>query len=220
MAGIAEKLRQVIGEQAVNAWAEQHDLPPQTVHDWIKFDRRPTGASMKALVAATDIPADWWLHGEGPPPNLEASLPQPGDRVVIRAGKRIEKIAERTKLAPGRDTPVLSDVGQRMYMAMSPDADHGPEEVDWGLIRQCLYACEEVHGAPFVDRDVVVQMEYAVDLYNLLVRISRQRPGGGPSSLDPFKRLEVKALAEQLRIFLQMGWAKRYPPPQTESFSW
>lgn len=43
-------------------------MPPQTVHEWIKNSRTPRGANMRALVEATGISKDWWLHGELPPP--------------------------------------------------------------------------------------------------------------------------------------------------------
>ena len=66
MPGIAKKLRYLIGDQSVNSWAKDHDFTPQTVHDWIKFDRRPTGASMKSLVAATRRSKGWWLDGKDP----------------------------------------------------------------------------------------------------------------------------------------------------------
>jgi hypothetical protein len=73
MAGIAKKLRDLIGEQSVKSWAEEHDLSGQTVHEWIKHDRRPGFSSMKALVAATGYSKEWWLSGEETPPEVEAN---------------------------------------------------------------------------------------------------------------------------------------------------
>ena len=72
MPGIAEKLKKMIGDQSIKSWAEERDLPVTTVFDWIKFDRRPIGASMKALVAATGYSKEWWLSGEETPPVVEA----------------------------------------------------------------------------------------------------------------------------------------------------
>jgi phage repressor protein C with HTH and peptisase S24 domain len=73
--GIAEKLLTVIGERSVQSWALENGLSPQTVHEWIKHDRSLRGASMKALVAATRIQEDWWLHGEGAPPAPSDEVP-------------------------------------------------------------------------------------------------------------------------------------------------
>ena len=66
MAGIAYKLRSLIAGQSVNGWADERGFSPQTVHEWIAKDRMPGRNSMKALVAATGMPEEWWLSGEEP----------------------------------------------------------------------------------------------------------------------------------------------------------
>lgn len=65
--GIAKKLKLLINGQSVNQWARDHDLPPQTVHEWIKMDRMPRSAGLKTLIEATGMPKKWWLHDEHHP---------------------------------------------------------------------------------------------------------------------------------------------------------
>lgn len=67
MMGIAKKLKLLINGQSVNQWARDHDLPPQTVHEWIKMDRMPRSAGLKTLIEATGMPKKWWLHDEHHP---------------------------------------------------------------------------------------------------------------------------------------------------------
>jgi phage repressor protein C with HTH and peptisase S24 domain len=75
MAGLRDKLLMVIGDQSVNGWAENHGLPPQTVHEWIKNDRMPRKAGIEQLASNTGIPIKWWVSGDGPPPNTSYTTP-------------------------------------------------------------------------------------------------------------------------------------------------
>lgn len=126
MPGIAKKLRFLIGNQAVHAWAKDHDISGTTVHDWIKFDRRPAGASMKALVAATGKPKEWWYSEEEPLP--EAAPPAPADpRPLTESGERVDaRVAER-RVSPLPASPInataLSFILAGVLSAWGKDAD-------------------------------------------------------------------------------------------------
>jgi phage repressor protein C with HTH and peptisase S24 domain len=60
MTGISSKLLFVIGKQSINQWARDHDLPPQTVHEWIKNDRTPRESALKDLATKTGTSVSWW----------------------------------------------------------------------------------------------------------------------------------------------------------------
>lgn len=64
MAKFHEKLALFIGDTSVNEWARIHELPPQTVHGWIKDERIPRGANLRMLAEATGRSAEWWLSDE------------------------------------------------------------------------------------------------------------------------------------------------------------
>lgn len=68
MSGISKKLLQVIGNQSAKSWAEQNGLPVQTVHEWIKHDRKPRGANFQLLIQTTGIAKEWWTSDSGQPP--------------------------------------------------------------------------------------------------------------------------------------------------------
>lgn len=75
MTGISKKLLAVIGDgKSINGWAADHDLPPQSVHGWIKFDRMPHKAQLLRLAQATGISEEWWREGSLPPPTSEISI--------------------------------------------------------------------------------------------------------------------------------------------------
>ncbi|MDR2220678.1 MAG: hypothetical protein LBE24_08895 [Methylobacillus sp.] len=60
MAGIREKLLELIGNNSINGWASRHELPHQTVHGWIKNDRMPHTATLERLSKATGKSVAWW----------------------------------------------------------------------------------------------------------------------------------------------------------------
>lgn len=85
--------------------------------------------------------------------------------------------------------------------------------IDGALLRQCWSACAAVHGQAFTAASPFLQLEHAVELYNLLQRLAA---AGAQAALDDFARLDVGDLAQQLRIFIKMGRARPFsadPPP-------
>lgn len=108
------------------------------------------------------------------------------------------------------DSPRPGDNQVRM---MSVARVYGDEEgvraaIDENMLSTCLAACQRVHGDAFDGLAAPIQMGYAIDLYNLLVKISAQHGG-----LVQMKRLEVNGLVEQLNVFIRLGWSRKFPPP-------
>lgn len=91
----------------------------------------------------------------------------------------------------------------------SPQAE-APTGVDCGFLRLCLGACVLVHGDTFAREPAALQLEYACDLYNLAMKQAAAHGQGTAAGLAAFSRLETRGLADQLRLFLQLGWARVY----------
>lgn len=64
----ADRLLAVIGDEDPTPWATARGISGATIHEWLKKGSVPYPKSMKKLVEGTGIDADWWLHGELPPP--------------------------------------------------------------------------------------------------------------------------------------------------------
>lgn len=83
--------------------------------------------------------------------------------------------------------------------------------IDEGMLNACHNACRSVYGDSFDGLSAVVQFCYAVDLYNLLVKMSAQNGG-----LDKMKCLESNGMVELLNVFIRLGWARKFPPPPNQ----
>lgn len=94
--------------------------------------------------------------------------------------------------------------------AMESFAGDAAPVVDVALLTRCMDACTEVYGKDFDARSPSVQVAYAADLYNLLSRMAgASRSAGAQAAL---LRLEVSGMAEQLRLYIKLGWARQFPP--------
>lgn len=104
----------------------------------------------------------------------------------------------------------------RSYGVSEPGPYDVNSEINAHLLWLCHDACLQVHGEAFSKVSVQVQIDYAVDLYNLLLRLSAAKRGNTRSDPGDFKGLDAEDVGSQLRIFLQMGWAKSFPPPNLD----
>lgn len=77
--------------------------------------------------------------------------------------------------------------------------------IEYALLRQCLGACNIVHGESFSTASVALQLEYAVDLYNALL------PNIGPRvSLQDIANRDARSLADALRGLIAIGIARTW----------
>lgn len=88
------------------------------------------------------------------------------------------------------------------------------EEIELPALLRCHAACVAVYGERFSEVNAREQMAYAVDLYNLFLRFATIRKDGAKRSLSSMDRLDNDALAQQLRLFKQLGFAKHFPSPE------
>lgn len=77
------------------------------------------------------------------------------------------------------------------------------------LLSRCFNACREVHGEDFMKTIMSVQLQYTADFYNQLIAVATAK--GGQASLDDFTRLTPEELSSQLRYFIKIGWARKFP---------
>lgn len=100
-------------------------------------------------------------------------------------------------------------IQKAIAMAITPGTESHTAEVVESLLVVCLKACAKVYGEPFQAQDAAVQLGYAADLYNLLVRMSAAMGG----NMELMQRLELDGVAQQLQLFIKIGQARKFPPP-------
>jgi len=160
---------------------------------------------------------------------LASSPDEPAQRMASQLGRRKSPARERAEqLEEDRGGYESLIQAQRaigavgiaassgvMHMAMTQgQGEPALQEVDAALLAGCLDACVAVHGVAFQDLTASEQVMYAVELYNLLVRMTQAtRKSGDP--LRALQRLESAGLADQLRLLVKMGMARQVPPPGT-----
>ena len=150
-------------------------------------------------------------HGRGRGGVRREYMPPPEILTLIEARQRGELPPLPVKPAPG-NLPLRAKAPEMaLYrVAGQPSDPHG--EIDELVLSCCLSACNVVHGDEFAKLSTAQQFGYAVDFYNLLVRMCYSQG----VAIGDMKRLETKGLAEQLGAFVKLGWARKFPPPPNQ----
>lgn len=145
-------------------------------------------------------------------------IPPAEIQALIEARQRGELPSEHAVREPVAAYSVQLTAGDKRADTLNGLKNQEPSnlrgEVDESILLVCLQACGAVYRDEFVKQEIAVQLGYAVDLYNLLVRMCH----GQGKTFETVKRLEVKELAEQLGAFIKLGWAKKFPPLQPNLF--
>jgi len=134
-------------------------------------------------------------------------------RAFLEANPEFFKTKRKAKAASQETVPAPQSAMNEPRMAYMAgvggvnEAQSG-EAIDEMLLDSCHAACRRVYGDDFDGAAMSVQLGYAVDLYNLLVKMSAQKGG-----LSEMKRLEVNGLVDQLNVFIRLGWPRKFPPP-------
>lgn len=183
-----ERLMLVTGDRPYE-WANDHGIEKALMTSLTRVKGRPHRKSLDKLVAASGIQAEWWLNGNGRPPSPAEAASAAEPRSVFAYGLGSKERRRETLIAT--------------ESAFGADA----REVDTSLWDNCFRACQQVHGAEFGALPPGQQSAYANDLYNLVVRMASQTG----RSVQDAHRLEVVGLADLLRVFGKMGWARRFP---------
>lgn len=167
-----------------------------------KYESGPSEPGSEAISGFVrgGINANWLLTGEGEMfLTRKQQLAAMSHEEASRHGRLAEKLTYETLL----DSSVVS----MAKTAASSDSGSGVL-IDNDLLSACHAACSKVYGDEFISAVPLMQLEFAVDLYNLLVKISAQNGG-----LEQMKRLEMNGLVEQLKVFIKLGWNRKFPPP-------
>lgn len=160
-------------------------------------------------------------HSYIPPPEVMALIEQ-------RLQGELPPAEPRPAKAPASKQPLPADnqfaLAARYYGVADPGPVNESVEINAHLMWLCHDACLQVYGEAFARESVQVQIDYAVDLYNLLLRLSAAKRANARSNPKDFYRLDAEDMGSQLKLFVQMGWVKTFPPPKippgAESFSW
>lgn len=124
-----------------------------------------------------------------------------------------------TPRAPRVASPALTaaDSAPPLYTYIGEAPEGRPQGVDAALLRLCLGACTLVYGDAFARQPAALQLEHAAALYNQVARHAAAHRDGLSAGLSAFARLHTRGLADQLRLFLQMGLLTPWPDPAQPS---
>lgn len=111
----------------------------------------------------------------------------------------------------------VADSAPLLYTYRGEAPEDRPHGVDAALLRLCLGACALVYGEAFARQPAALQLEHAAALYNQVVRHAAAHRDGFAAGLAAFARLQTRGLADQLRLFLQMGLLTPWPDPAQPS---
>jgi len=167
------------------AFVEKYGGSVRTLENNEKGRNKPSSQTLDSFLAM-GVSLEWILTGNG---DMLPGAPAEGDQGAAVYNR--ESVAAQ---------------GQAQYqIAPEPVVSR----IDGPLLRLCWGACAAVHGEPFAAANQFLQLEYAVDLYNQLLRAAAP---GGSANLEELTRLDIGDLASQLRIYLKMGRAKPFHP--------
>lgn len=133
----SDRIKAVAGPHPF-AWAEDHGFSKSTMQSLL-ICTIPQRKTLDKLVAATGIPADWWLEGDGPPP-----LPN----------KAIQQEIARYNVS--KERPTKASAGKAQLLTPNP--------LWLVLAAGSLNKAEWANEMPIQER-----MRLVVDLYNLIV---------------------------------------------------
>jgi hypothetical protein len=148
--------------------------------------------------------------GKGPGGLRREFRPPPEVLALIEQHQRGDLPPPPEKPAPARQERLQGAPVHYRVSEGSPQPE-GPAGIDTALLRLCLGALAYIYGESFAAEPTALQLEYAADLYNQLVRLAAAHPAGLESGLNAFTRLEMRGLADQLRLLVQMASVRPYP---------
>lgn len=142
-------------------------------------------------------------HEYTPPPEIMALIE-----------KRLQGDLPPAEPRPAKVSPPSNQVAlaSRFYGVSEPGPADVQVEINAHVLWLCHDACLQVYGEAFAQEHVQAQIDYAVDLYNLLLRLSAARRANASTSAAEFNRLDAEEMASQLRLLVQLKWVKPYPP--------
>ena len=168
--GIANKIKELIGESSIQKWAKNHGLPKQTVHSWVKYGSMPVGANFDLLIKSTGMPKEWWLDGQGEPNFIKNQDSVPYQLEAIELSKDKNQLNQDSK--PYESQAVELREAANINMALLEVAV---------LVVHRYYASEGVVVAP----------ERMAKLIVAIYKYAAAKGSATPEELDQFLKLIV-----------------------------
>jgi hypothetical protein len=167
------------------------------------------------------------VPGKGPGGLQRKYKPSPEVLALIEQRQRGALPPAPAKAKPARESQsqAMQIIGGLQTMTMAQAPASVPQEINQHIQWMCLDACLSTYGPKFAAENVALQLEYATDLYNKLVRLATIKVGDKTASLEDFNRLDAEEMATLLGTLLKLSWIKPYRPvpeipPGAESYSW
>lgn len=180
---IRARIKEIRGKASRESFGERAGLSESTLRSYEEGVSVPHDV-IACLAFAGGVTTDWLITGREPK-HRRAMM------VQTLGGERAPSGLSAMQYIKGSDDPVP------------------PQTINSALLRNCLAATKTVHGEDFSKAIIPVQLEYACDFYNQLVNMAVSKVP--PASVNDFCRIEIAALADQLRFFIQIGWARKFP---------
>lgn len=179
------RIKEVVGNRPVRAFARSAKVGESSLRDYMEGRRTPKRPAIEKIAFEGRVSTEWLATGTGPKEMRGVIWHATG------SGK----------------TTTAHDVHQ--YTQPSEQEATIDQQINTELLRMCLLASKRVFGEDFSHALVTIQLVYAADFYNQLALLVRSK--GPRANLGDFCKLEIAALADQLRLFIQMGWARNFP---------
>lgn len=183
------RIKEVVGNRPVRAFARGAKIGESSLRDYMEGRRIPKRPTIEKIAFEGRVSTEWLATGAGLKEMRGVMWHQKG------SGK----------------TTALLDLHQYVQSAV---AESTTGQINIELLRMCLLASKRVFGEDFARALDTIQLEYAADFYNQLAILVRSK--GPRAELSDFCKLEIAALADQLRLFVQMGWARNFPADSSD----
>lgn len=136
--------------------------------------------------------------------------------LLMGGGQMLLTASEECLSPPITDNP-KSPAKMMTSAGIPANAEGNPGwAIDENILSACHDACRIVYGDVFDKLPALKQTGYAADLYNLMVKMSA--PSG--KGINQMKRLESAGMVELLNVYIRLGWARTFPPKQSELYKW
>jgi len=183
---LRQRIKLVVGDRPVRAFARAAKVGESSLRDYLEGRRSPKRNALEKIAFEGRVSTEWLITGVEPKQH----------RGVIWSASGAGKTASSALVA--------------MQYLQAADGDNvAAGQINVDLLRMCLLAAKRVFGEEFANALDIIRLEYAADFYNQLALMVKMK---GPSaSLGDMCKLDVSAMADQLRLFVQMGWVRNFP---------
>lgn len=196
------RIKSVVGEEKKRAFARRAGISDTALRSYISGSRKPKREAIEGIARAGHVSPDWLATGKGEKSRQAYVTLSAGGGKTNTSLLAMQAMAEYKPDTPTRNTKPTPTLIEK-------------------LLQPSLAALQLVYGDQFKAEPASLQLDYAMNLSDLLIGLA----AGAPDDRSPLDvaRLSIDDLAAQLRVFLALGWARSYPPPDiptNASWAW